>query len=335
MTIRSNGHLMSCYHPAKPFVGGQLQIVLPGNQHLGKAQPVGFFDHAGQRQQSLETGCKCYEAFSLVVIKCGISADVPCQQKPALACIPGNQRPIALEVRAEFLTPAIETHPHQMPVEQPESLRSRDMECFQKSSPVVQPCRADYKSAFSPHRLLLKNVFRIQLKQQMPHRHRPLDLAVSTVGSVVGHCLLHPVQPTGIYRGPVISINAVNSAQDCLRAKVVNVLKFSCPGPPVTTSEPRRSQACASKPADSPLRAPKLTVPSRPRRRNIPVAASAWARQRPSHGTRSPRTPTRPPLHLLFCVAPPSSPPPPRSPTSQLRAFPATRPYAGKARKPW
>jgi hypothetical protein len=70
---------MSPDQAPETLVCGQFRIVLPGNQNLGKAEPIRFLDHAGKRQQSLETGCKGYETFALVVIEIGISAGIPGQ----------------------------------------------------------------------------------------------------------------------------------------------------------------------------------------------------------------------------------------------------------------
>src|ERR1035437_5513738 len=94
----TDGHSMSPHQAPEALVGGQFRIVLPGNQHLGKAEPIRFLDHAGKREQSLETGCKSYESFALVVIKSGTSAGISGQQKTVFTSIPGSQRPIALEV---------------------------------------------------------------------------------------------------------------------------------------------------------------------------------------------------------------------------------------------
>ena len=122
--------------------------------------------------------------------------------------------------------------------------------------------------------------------QKMTQPNRPTDFAAPTIGAVVGHGHPHFFQPLGGHRGSVVAIDAVDTAQGRLRAKVVNVWNCRCPGSPVTIKEPTRSHACASNPTVSPRRAPKLIVPSTLRRRNMPIAARACTRQRPSQGTR-------------------------------------------------
>ena len=93
-----NGHGVSPHQAPEALVGGEFSIVLPGNQHLGKAEPVRLLHHAGKRQQRLETGCKSYKAFALVVIEGGVSAGVSGQAKAGVPRIPGSQRPISLKV---------------------------------------------------------------------------------------------------------------------------------------------------------------------------------------------------------------------------------------------
>ena len=129
-------------------------------------------------------------------------------------------------------------------------IRGRDPEGLQESGAVVQPSRAHHQPALAPDRLALLGVFRVDLQQQMAQPHGAFHPALSAVGAVEGHRRPHPLQPIGVRRRAVIAVDAVDSAHVRLRAKVVKTWKVWWPAPPVTTEEPTRSQAWASK-ADS------------------------------------------------------------------------------------
>src|SRR5579863_6990867 len=185
----------------------------------------------------------------------------------------------------DVLAPVIEGKSDKAPIGCFGCIRGRDIKNVEEFLAVVEPGRGNNQTARSLAGLLLKDIFGGNGEKQVTQPNRAFGPFPGSVGTVVGHGRAHAFQPMGTNRSAVVAVDPVDSAHARFRAKVVKILNRSCPAPPVTRRGPKRSHAWARSWRDSPRSAPKLTVPSRPRRRSIQVAARAWARQRASHGT--------------------------------------------------